>query len=261
MDLSLYGTRDTAQNWSRTFTRLLVSLGFLVGKHSPCNFSRPARKIALTVHGEDFTSTGREADLRWLEQELANKFEIKTEYLGPDVRRHKQQVRVLNRVMSWDAECLMYEDDQRHAEILVRELGLEGARPVSTPGARDEAGKASMVVVSTAGKFEIICEDDANPLLKSSEATRFKALTARANYLAKDRPEAPYAVKEIAKRMATPREQDWVLLKRLGRYFLGTPRAVYKYYWQHFPTEFDVFVHSDWAAKDLVAAQPAGPQR
>ena len=44
----------------------------------------------------------------------------------------------------------------------------------------------------------------------------FRALAARANYLALDRPDIQFAVKEVARRMATPRVDDWILLKRLA---------------------------------------------
>ncbi len=64
LNLSLYGTRDAAVNWTRTFTGHLEQIGFTVGRASPCNFHHPEKNIALTVHGDDFTSTGREEDLR-----------------------------------------------------------------------------------------------------------------------------------------------------------------------------------------------------
>ncbi len=247
LNLSLYGTRDAAQNWARTVSNVMTSLGFKIGEHSPCNFRHEERNIALTIHGDDFTSTGREAELRWLDCELKKKFELKTEFLGPDPRRHVQQLRVLNRVISWQRDGLTYEADQRHAELLIRELGLEYGKPVATAGSRDDMAKASTVEVDGEGKVVTATDDDDSPLLAPGEATKFRALTARANYLAQDRPEAQYAIKEVARRMATPRERDWNLLKRLGRYLIGAPRAVFHYYWQRLPTYLDAFVDSDWA--------------
>ena len=38
LKLSLYGTRDAAQNWIRHYTGVLVKLGFQQGLASPCNF-------------------------------------------------------------------------------------------------------------------------------------------------------------------------------------------------------------------------------
>ena len=58
LNLSLYGTRDAAPNWSRTYTEFLTEIGFDVGACSPCNFYNKVRDMALTVHGDDFTVTG-----------------------------------------------------------------------------------------------------------------------------------------------------------------------------------------------------------
>ena len=249
LNLSLYGTRDAALNWSVKYTKVLEELGFVKGKCSPCNFHHEKRGIAMTVHGDDFTSTGREADMRWLQAEMAKNFEIKTNLLGPDPKRHVQEVRILNRVVTWGEEGICYEADQRHGEILVRELGLEHSKPVSTPGTREDANKAGYIDtgidVKTLLDAKKTPEDD-EPLT-TAEATQYRALAARANYLAQDRPDAQYAVKEVARRMANPRRGDWNLLKRLGRYFKGAPRAVYHYYWQSPPAGLDTSVDSDWA--------------
>ena len=37
LNLSLYGTRDAAQNWAREYTRFLRECGFVAGLASPCN--------------------------------------------------------------------------------------------------------------------------------------------------------------------------------------------------------------------------------
>jgi len=42
------------------------------------------RGISTTIHGDDYTSVGREADLRWLDAKLKETFETKTKFLGPD---------------------------------------------------------------------------------------------------------------------------------------------------------------------------------
>ena len=237
LNLSLYGTRDAAMNWAKTYTKVLNDIGFVTGKASPCNFFHPERKISMTVHGDDFTSTARERDLKWLERQLSAKFEVKNEYLGPDTR-HKQSIRVLNRVITWTAEGLTYEADQRHAEIIVQELGLGSSKAVTTPGSRDDAAKMSPLQQQ---------EEVNSDYLAGKEATKFRALTARMNYLAQDRPDLQYAVKEVARRMASPRQGDWTALKRVGRYLVGAPRVVQTFAWQSMPNELDAFVDSDWA--------------
>ena len=245
LNRSLYGTRDAAMNWAKAYTQLLVENGFTVGRANPCNFYHAEREISLTVHGDDFTSTARERDLKWLERLFASKFEAKTEYLGP-AARHSKRVRILNRVIAWNEDGITYEADQRHAEIVVRELGLEGAKAVSTPGSRDDASKMSSINVDSV-YGDCGFEKDSEDLLTGFEATKFRAITARLNYLAQDRPDIQYAVKEVARRMANPRRGDWLALKRVGRYLVGAPRAVQGFWWQDMPKELSTYVDSDWA--------------
>ena len=77
LNLSLYGTRDAAQNWSAEFTRTLKRLGFTTGKASPCNFKCDAKELFLSVHGDDFTVAGPTDSLRWFEKAMTDTYEIK----------------------------------------------------------------------------------------------------------------------------------------------------------------------------------------
>ena len=124
-----------------------------------------------------------------------------------------QEITILNRVLRWTRDGLEYEADPRHSEILISELGLSSSSPVVTPGVKDAQG----------------CTDTP---LSPSEATRFCALVARANYLAMDRCDIQFAVKELSRRMSAPTDSDWCALKRLGRYLVGKPRAVCHFKWQ-----------------------------
>ena len=48
LELSLYGTRDAAQNWSSEYTKSLKDWGFTVGRSSPCNFCHTDRDTDMT---------------------------------------------------------------------------------------------------------------------------------------------------------------------------------------------------------------------
>ena len=135
LNLSLSGTRDAAMNWAKTYSEFLISLGFIVGQASPCNYHHLSRGISVTVHGDDFTSTGNETELRWLDGRMKSRFDVKTEILGPG-KRHAKQIQVLNRVLTWNEDGNSYEPDQRHAEIIIQAMGVSKA--VSTPGTRED---------------------------------------------------------------------------------------------------------------------------
>ena len=51
--------------------------------------------------------------------------------------------------------------------------------------------------------------------LDAEEARRYRAITARLNYLAVDRVDLQYSVKEAARHMATPRKSSWRLLSKV----------------------------------------------
>ena len=114
----------------------MKGLGFVKGIASPCNFSQPERNIKFTVHGDDFLIAGSREDCLWLRKSMEQKYELKFDMLGwePDC---KKEIRILNRVIRWTPSGIEYEPDQRHADTIVRELGLENCRTVTTPGTNE----------------------------------------------------------------------------------------------------------------------------
>ena len=44
----------------------------------------------------------------------------------------------MNRVIRWEEDGLEWEADQRHAELIISQLDLSRAKPVVTPGVKDE---------------------------------------------------------------------------------------------------------------------------
>ena len=103
---------------------------------------------------------------------------------------------------------MVYEADPRHVEIVIEQLGLKDSKIVCTPGTKEE-GRT---------------QEDCNQLLDDQEASKYRALVARCNYLSPDRPDVAYSVKELARNMSSPTKGNWAQLKRLGRYLKGKPR-------------------------------------
>ena len=130
--MSLYGTRDAAQNWQNTVERNLKKIGFKQGSASGSVYYHGGRNISTLVHGDDYVSVGAEADLEWLRVELENDYDIKTTIVGRR-RGLEKEVRVLNRIIRWTEEGWEYEADQRHGEIIVGETCAEDVKPVMTP--------------------------------------------------------------------------------------------------------------------------------
>ena len=73
---------------------------------------------------------------------------------------------------------------------------------------------------------------DGDTPLGSDKTSPYRAVAARANYLASDRPELQFASKECCRWMAAPTELGLGGLKRLGRFVAGHRRLVFLYPWQ-----------------------------
>ena len=83
--------------------------------------------------------------------------------------------------------------------------------------------------------------------MDDKEARRFRALAARLNYLAGDRPDLLFASKCICKNMARPRSADWLALKRVGRYLKGATRKVQQFHRAGDDTNLHGYADSGWA--------------
>ena len=89
-------------------------------------------------------------------------------------------VRILNRIITVTDKGLQYEADQRHAEIIMRAMGVdESAKEVATPGVSSiEGGQVQGDQVRG--------------------ESLFRAVAARGNYLGQDFMDMQFAAKEIS---------------------------------------------------------------
>ena len=151
--------------------------------------------------------------------------------LGPDPSDLKQ-ITVLNRVVTWNKDNITYEADQRHAEILIKELlGTSAINTVVTPGITEN---------------DEVAPDDLDPLCKEDTAL-YRRCAARCNYLAMDRVDIQYAAKEVCRYMSVPNNANLRRLKRIARYLLLHPRTQYIYSFQTFQGHLKVYSDSNWA--------------
>ena len=164
------------------------------------------------VHGDDFTFAGTDAELLKCTAMMQKEYEVKVRAkLGPD-KDDDKCVTILNRCIEWTKEGIQYEADPRHVEIILNELDLNQCKPLSSPGVKGAQ----------------LSEED-NPFLNATQATKFRQVIARCNFLCQDRCDIQYATKEAARGMAVPRKADWDRLVRIGKFLKGKPRYVIMY--------------------------------
>ena len=108
----------------------------------------------------------------------------------------------------------------------------------------------------TAKKLEL--SEDAAFELSPSDATMYRALAARCNYLSQDRPDIAFSSKELCREFSVPNLSSFQKLKRLARYLAGLPRLVYVYPWQTVTDTLDVFVDTDFAGCQATRRSTSG---
>ncbi len=240
--MSLYGTRDAATNWQEEVAREMRKWGFKRGRFNPCLYFNAHTGVRTLVHGDDFVSVGKRSAIKRLEEQLQERFEIKTTIVGRDEQREAREGKVLNRVIRLTRDGWELEADQRHGEMIIEEMGLTNARGANTPGEDEKRHE----------------EEDNKKPLEPERARRFRSTAARANYLAQDRPDIMYAVKELCRSMSTPTAGSWRALKRLGRYLIDNPRKVFEYRWQGRENEAHGYSDSDWAGCRVTGKSTSG---
>ena len=76
-------------------------------------------------------------------------------------------------------------------------------------------------------------ETNNDDLLDPDQATTFRGLSARGNYLSQDRVDINYSTKELCREFAAPANSSFHRLKRVARFLVGKPRLIYEYKWCH----------------------------
>ena len=306
--MSMYGTRDAATNWAAEYTETLIKDGFRRGRSNTCLFHHPISGVAVMVHGDDFVAVGDKDGLKSIREALEGKYKLKVQTLGSR-KECSKEIRVLNKIVRHTAKGIELEADPRHAEIVIRELGLSDGKPSKVPGKKEEGDnkhrledeptkkhrqfieayhrvisiyannecplseelqsevdemleKAKKPVeesIEPAGNHEQDEGDGDNDMeMEADEAKRFRAITARLNYLAVDRVDLQYSVKEAARHMSAPRTSSWTLLTKIGRYLVGKPRLVMLFKWQSPTKKVTTFTDSDWAGCQRTAKSTSG---
>ena len=226
---AMYGTRQAASAWQGEVEEAMSEIHMLPGDASPCLFYRPDVDGGGLVHGDDFVIVTTRGHGREVEAHLRDKWEIEVQVLGPGMG-DKKQVRILNRMITWGETGIMYEADQKHAEVLVSRNISKADRSVSTPG-EDVNGK-----------------DQGMEMVDSRDIKEFRADAARGNYLGMDRPDIQFSTKEISRRMAKPREGDVEKVRRLAKYLKhpGNRRLVQEFKFEAMDPTLIVHTDSDW---------------
>lgn len=175
-----------------------------------------------------------------LNKSLCDRFEMKTSIIGTGASK-VNEAKVLNRVMGRTDEVYILEADQRHVELVVDMIKHESESKIDATGRKRKTRGAA-----SPGEAKTGSEEDEEELSKE-EAIQFRSIAARVSYLAQDRPDTGFAVKEVCRSMVKPTTGAWKALERSARYLIYCLRMIFKYDWQGRKPEVTVCTDSDWA--------------
>ena len=195
---TMYGSLDAGQRWGEHYAQVLETGGFSRGVAPPSHFLHKDLETYILVHGDDFFIVGRQEGRKYSLSLLRGAYELsKVVTLGPGSSQSRT-ASFLGRTLQWGIE---YEPDQQHVSRAVKALGLTGAKGVATPGTDDVGGpKASQIselrrTEKRHDPREEVREEDDH--LTGEELKLFQSVAARFNFLAMDRPDLLYPVKEL----------------------------------------------------------------
>ena len=229
----LHGMRPAAGAWERDYREHMEKVGFARGRVAPTVFYNMDWDARCVVHGDDFTFLAPEKCRDRIVDMMRERYEIKLRGVMGSGDGEDKKISILNRELRWDGKKLVVEADPEHAQKIVEAMGLQsGSKGLESP-----AGK------------EVVGQDLDEPL-HGREATAFRAIAARANYLSIDRADIRFATKEACRDMAQPTRGSWMKLKKIARYLVQYPRAEWAYGCGGLEgdvMEAHVYCDSDWA--------------
>ena len=122
----LYGMRQAAGAWERDYSEKLAEIGFAKGIAAPTVFYWEERGVRCVVHGDDFTFSGKRADLLWIKSKMEESYELNMRAMLGDDFGGDQEITILNRRISWKEGRLHYEADTKHVDDIFKHLNLNG---------------------------------------------------------------------------------------------------------------------------------------
>lgn len=197
-------------------------------------FYHPARDIACVVHGDDFTFAALDEDLQWIHVLMKSWFDIKLRSILGSGPKDDREVVILGRIVRITPQGMEYEADPKHRRLVLEHFGFDdSSRSLTHNGETDWK------------------EDDGwdQELLESGDATVFRGLSARLNFLSLDCPDLQHPTKELSRDMAKPRNISWKRMKKIARYLVNRDRVVWHFKWQDPAALSHVCSDSDWGGR------------
>ena len=168
---------------------------FKRGVKDPCVYHCSRTDVTLLHHIDDIRCVGPDNQINYLvDEEISKHCEIEA---GP-LESQGIAVEVLGRTKIRLEDAILTVPDEKHARNVIAALGLQ-------PGDKSQVPSKPLDLTQ---KEE----------LDGERTAKYRSAVGSAIYLSADRRDVQYATKELARRMARPRECDWQAAATLAAY-------------------------------------------
>lgn len=244
MNVPLYGWRYASVSWQDHQAEIYCALGFRRCPLEGCMFMNDGveeekaivmeelelNKVCLRklIHGDDAMVIGRREKLKqYFNTDLSAKFVCTMKSLISRHHEDDKEGKFLRRCIRLTETGWEYEADVKHVRALIAryDLDRDDAKPAMTPGIKESAEE-----VNYQDEAE---RDEYDPILTSANEVReHRGGVGTGGFLAGDRIDIKFPVKEVQRDGALPRRSSVRKMKRIARYLKRVPRFVNVYRWQ-----------------------------
>ncbi|KAK6119428.1 hypothetical protein DH2020_046828 [Rehmannia glutinosa] len=219
LNRSLYGLKQASRQWNVEFCSKLVEFGFVQSPNDHCLFCKKSADsfLALVVYVDDVLVTGSNlADIDALKSNLHKLFTIKDlghakYFLGLEIARSSSGT---------------YLNQRKYILDILKDVGLLGCKPVSTPFPHG---------LKLKGVFGVPC--------RSGHLRKTHGCLL---YLNLSRPDLTYCIQQLSQFINNPHSTYWDVAVHVLRYLKGCPSKGL-FYSSAGSTNFQAYCDADWA--------------
>ena len=150
------------------------------------------------------------------------------------------QIFFLGRVIERTARGYWVEANPKYVRDVIAVLGLEEAKPVTTPSVKRTPTTESLVE------------------LENERRAMYRTAVGKLLYMCQERADIMNSVKETARKITCPTESDEMNVKRIVRYLKGVPSAKSLNDIVTPPKFVNVYTESDWAGHATTCRSTSG---
>ena len=195
----LPGQRCAGAWWADQISRDLLSTGLKQNPSCPVAFGKAHG--CCTIHVDDGFLGGQREVCQEIVDQLQEKYTLSV--TGP-ISKPGERVRFLKRIFTITEEGILMQSDPKYVSKMIMLLGIHKPRARKVPCGPD------------------ICSPDCTQMLDGQRYSIYRACVGGFLYLSPDRCDVQFSVSMLARKVQSPTERDYKMLRHLVEYLWTT---------------------------------------